>query len=410
MSHWHLRQGVLDAVAEHPATFSEILDASDGAYPIDVLECVSTLVNEGMIETVGDYYVARLPPLPSPMPSESITQHEAELPPPHPLDYDWRFAEETQSLLVATILRTPPARHALLLGAPSMLQRLARTRHLIATARLLDANSALKRSFDGHLPSGFEFVRCNLLTDPFLQPPEPVSVVVADPPWYFAHYAAFLAQAAFAAQRGATILLSLLPLNTRPDAPAERAAIINLASSLGLQLRELRRSALRYVSPKFEQAALNARGLAVREDWRCGDLAVFTVAGPPDRNRLEAARSEAITQDPLVSVDLGWHEFEIGGLKLKLRGPFDDDSYPRLVSVEEGDILPTVSRRYRGRHQIDLWLWDNRVFAVKGKQAFAAALARLSGLAASLDGGVAPEKIRAAEDLVQGLIFAAAVK
>ncbi len=405
MSQWHLKQGVLDAVAERPATFNEIVDASDGAYPLDVQECVSALVKEGALEAIGNYYQATRPPsLPSSTSTEGEALGEVQLPPPHPLDYDWRFAQATRDILVSTILHTPPTRRALLLGTPSLLQPLAQARPSITSALLLDSNSSLARAFDGRLPYRFEFIQHNLLTDPLFLPQELVSAVVVDPPWYFAHYAAFLAQAVFAARAGATILLSLLPLNTRPDAPTERAMILELAFSLGLNLRELRRSALGYVSPPFERAALSAQGLSVREDWRRGDLAVFSMAETVDRSRLEAIRAKAIAKDPLLGADLGWHEFEIAGRKIKIRGPFDDEAHPRLVSVEEGDIMPTVSRRYRSRGQIDLWLWDNRVFAVQGKRVLFSTLARLSGSPISFSGSTDPEKLKAAESLVLSLL------
>jgi hypothetical protein len=397
-----LKQVVLDAVAEHPATFGEILDASGGAYPLDVHECVSALVEEGVLTTVGNRYAARLPTR-STIPTERSEICDAELPPPHPLDYDWRFAETSRDLLLATVLQTLPTRHVLLLGVPSLLQPLARAQPSITSAVLLDSNSSLKRAFGGCLPPGFEFVQCNLLTTAFWRPEEPVSTVVVDPPWYPAHYAAFLAQAAIASRPGATILLSLLPLNVRPEAPEERAAILELAFSLGLQLLELRRNALKYVSPPFEIASLNSQGLTVREDWRLGDLAVFKVAGAPKRDQLEVIRANAVARDPEVSIDLGWQEFEIEGRKFKIRGPFDD-GFPRLISLEKGDVLPTVSRRYPGRRRVDLWLWDNRVFAVEGKQAMVSALNRLSGSAELLIQTVNSVKAQAAEKLVMGLL------
>jgi hypothetical protein len=75
-----------------------------------------------------------------------------------------------------------------------------------------------------------------------------------------------------------------------------------------------------------------------------------------------------------------WEEILLGLHKIKIKGPFDDYSEePALLSVEEHDMLSTVSRRYIKRERIDLWLWDNQVFAVRGRAAFLAALLTLVG-------------------------------
>ena len=75
-----------------------------------------------------------------------------------------------------------------------------------------------------------------------------------------------------------------------------------------------------------------------------------------------------------------WIEISIGKYKIKIRGCFNDfEDLPELVSIEENNILPTVSRRYNGRQFIDIWFWDNRVYKVKGKASMLAALYNLSG-------------------------------
>lgn len=199
-----------------------------------------------------------------------------------------------------------------------------------------------------------------------------MDVVLCDPPWYVEHYAAFLAQAAWVTQIGGRILVSLLPPNTRPGAITDRGEIFNIAHRLGLHILSMESGSIRYETPTFEHASLHSASIDIQKNWRVGDLVTFGKIDHPSRETIKEVLSSATSM--MVSTQK-WTEVLLGRYKVKLRGPFDDYvDEPELLSIEENDTLPTVSRRYKGRESIDLWLWNNRVFAVRGKAAFLAAL------------------------------------
>jgi hypothetical protein len=171
------------------------------------------------------------------------------------------------------------------------------------------------------------------------------------------------------------VFVSLLPISTRPGAVNDRWHIIRTAHDLGLELQGAEPGLLRYRTPMFEATSLQAAGLTISSDWRSGDL--ITLRKVRDAHPDEVTQIMQTAKSPEAPDE--WFEVLLGRRKVKLRGPFDDMSEPpALISIEPSDVLPTVSRRYERRSLVDLWLWDNRVFGVRGKTAFRAALRALA--------------------------------
>jgi len=152
---------------------------------------------------------------------------------------------------------------------------------------------------------------------------------------------------------------------------------MEIAHTLGLHILSIESGSIHYEIPAFEQASLSSNSIEVKKNWRMGDLVTF---GKVDQPSLEVV-SETLSYAISMAADTHeWAELLLDRYKVILRGPFHDYSEePELLSIEEHDTLPTVSRRYKGRESIDLWLWNNRVFAVRGKAAFLAALYVLDG-------------------------------
>ncbi|MGI0015007.1 MAG: ASCH domain-containing protein, partial [Nitrososphaera sp.] len=188
-----------------------------------------------------------------------------------------------------------------------------------------------------------------------------------------------LAQAAQVTKAGALVAISLFPVNTRPNAIIERWKVLEIAQMLGLHIQSIEAGGLGYETPLFELASLRSSGVEIDGNWRKGDLVLLRKVYHPQQEVI----SEIFASTPANITEMEkWAEFVLDLYKVKLRGPFDDYSeVPELISIEKDDILPTVSRRYSRRELIDLWLWDNRVFAVKGKASFWAALHTLTGKA-----------------------------
>ena len=391
----HLIVSVLDREA---ISLKEIVRKCGGLYPTELRSFLEKLVTTGKIGTTSSGYKladsARSIDLShldvDSADHNSNTVPTVILPQPHPHDYDWRFDKLTSSKLSELVVKeTPKGGAALLLGAPSVFAILVRHPPIVPNLILLDWSNELVNYLKAYnLPSRFSVIQHNLLEGSAWETNQSVNTVVCDPPWYPEYYKAFLAQAAYSATLGASIILSLMPINTRPQAATDRWQIFETAQRLGLHLSSIELNAIQYDTPAFEEASLHCSEINLERGWRRSDLAIFRKVAPTDKALAHTLLSEVVGSNPETRE---WVELLLGRNKIKLRGPFDDyEVTPDLISIEEKDTLPTVSRRYEGRKAVDLWLWDNRVFQVKGKAAFLTALSRLTGKLATVDSRILP--------------------
>lgn len=372
---------VLSAISNGACTIEEILHVSGGVYPTELKELLEVLLlNKQIRLSINGYEIVKtningnnklngVDVVPSPA---------IKLPEPHPQDYDWRFHNSTIEVLTDMLLDKfyYPGVSVMLLGSPSILAKLTGLANPPYTVLLDYSEKMIDHLKENCQSKLIELVTHDVLCGHLWKPEQPVDVVVCDPPWYPEYYLAFLLQAAYATKIGATIIISFMPINTRPDAINDRWKILCDAQALGLHLEKIEPNVMVYETPTFEKMSLSVSNVPINSNWRKGDLVVFRkVDNPPPSTINEFL--ESISR--LKTDNSQWLEFLLGLFKIKLRGPFNDPEIePSLVSIEEQDVLPTVSRRYLGREKVDLWLWDNRVFAVKGKVAFAVALWELT--------------------------------
>lgn len=377
---------VLVAIAKGAHTLEEITRACSGLYPLELQGVLDELIAvKRVCQRVDGFYLAPEEEQEMVHPLALTRFHGAydvDLPEPHPHDYDWRFDGPTVRKIAGKVRQENVLQGSVLaLGAPSVFIELLYSQNT-PPLTLIDGSGALidyLRQY--HFPEGFDLVRHDVLSEHFWSGKRPVDVVVMDPPWYTEYYAAFFAQASYVTRLGARLLVSLLPANAKPAALDERWMILATAQKLGWHLRSLDDGGVGYQTPSFEQASLHQTHVEMSENWRVGDLALFEKVFHPSVESLQAVVTAARSQ---TGDQHEWAETFIGRYKIKLRGPFQDyHDKPELLSIEPGDILPTVSRRYKGRESIDLWLWNNQVFAVRGKAAFLAALSVLSNQALS---------------------------
>jgi len=284
---------------------------------------------------------------------------------PHPLDFDWRFTRNTIEELSRTILAIARPERIALLGTPSLVSSLE-IETPASTLCLIERNPLWIHHLSGGHPN-LEVIEADLS---FLQVPSRLlgwaDVVVADPPWYPAAQLAYMWAAAQLLRPGGFVLASIPPIGTRPGVAAERDAFNAHAESWGFSNPSVRPAALRYRTPPFELNALRAADiLADLAEWRCGDLAVS--------RRTHAATLHFPKIEKLV--EEAWVEVCINGVRIKIkqqpREPVhSDSSSPKLLSLVDGDVLPSVSARHPVRADVDVWTSGNRVFKCKESEAF----------------------------------------
>jgi hypothetical protein len=272
---------------------------------------------------------------------------------PHPLDYEWRFDNSTRRVLSDELSRlVGPTGHVIALGCPTVAYELLRS-HPRLKVTLIDANPGLPLLSDS---SRYRQLSTNLLEET-LDEIEIADAVVADPPFYPRYVDAFLSGASRVARPGSFVLMALPAGRTRPSAEADVVNALATAHSLSLELHETRFSGVRYLRPRFERLVHEAQGLlGVPDDWRVGDLYVFTrLAGEPASWRPTA-----------TCIDVGWVEVVIGGSRIRVQLDQSDEGHDTALSlfgeVVAGDVLDTVSSRDPRRTLANVWTDGNVVW------------------------------------------------
>ena len=287
------------------------------------------------------------------------------LPLPHPLAFDWRFTTTTANrLLERSSESTSPGETIALLGTPSlyMLSYQMETRR---RCYLVDQNQSLAISVPASTTRG-EF-HCD---DVFRSHPSlpPAQLVIADPPWYEYEVIAFLESSAQICANLGMVYVSFPPVGVRPGIKQERARVVAAAQKAGLRLVGHEPLVLSYATPFFEYNALLADGFTkVCPNWRRGDLLLFQSQGTTRTN----------IGNPAVNGD-SWADIDIFGIRVWIREEsFDGFEDPRLTSIVEGDILPTVSMRDSRRESANVWTTGNRIYHCKGPEVLSTILQAL---------------------------------
>ena len=327
--------------------FDDLLSRLPSVYPTSVPPALSALFTRGRLDVET---LARLKPSSATKLRSSPTEYSV-LPPPHPLDFEWRFSFQTARLLLDRAVELcRPGEEILLFGTPGVaLQSLSRPQ-IRPTTFFGEENSVTRRLIllnrEIDCPISIQF--CSSIT----KPRGGASVVILDSPWYLDHIRPMLATAAAVCNLGGNILISLPPDGTRPSAAEDRVRVLMFADRLGLRAVETHALALTYEMPFFEKNALAACGLQVRDFWRRGDLVVFRKVVDKNSPIIAGAGRKG-----------SWREIEIGRMRLLIRHDAASNKGQVLQRLVGGDILPTVSRRDRRRTQVQVWTSGNRVFA-----------------------------------------------
>lgn len=344
---------IAEALKDGPIpSFSHLVRALPGVYPNDLSRELDRMGLAQILDTKRSDVV------------DHSTRQRQTLPVPHPLDYDWRFTEESCEFLLTELLKTAGATgEAIFLGAPTLF-RAAQDTNLASRCLLLDRCPQTVAALAGIRPRIFttDVLRDDL---PELQ----AQVVMADPPWYEEFARAFLWASSELLCLGGVVFLSTPPLGTRPGIDHEWQRSIDFAQEIGLELQTVQQS-LRYQSPPFEINALRAAGHSEIDcRWRPGLLARFT--------KIRDARIPR----PKVSDDYAtWIERSAFGVRIRLRQKSDATlKSPTLLGLLTGDILDSVSRRDSRRRDADVWTSGNRIFACEDTCTLASVIEAIAG-------------------------------
>lgn len=340
------------AIRDGATSFAALLHRLPGVYPTEVLASLDRLADSASVDAAVAMSIHRR----AATNGVAAVEGRSLLPLPHPLDYEWRFTPDAARLLLNRAADlTPFGGDLLLFGTPGLAVEALTLPIGRRLAFLAEDNSVTDRVFALNQATG------SPLSIAFCSgglPRESADAVFLDPPWYLDFVRPMLAAAAHACRPGGVVLISLPPDGARPSAESDRQATIAFARRLGLAAMEHSPLAIAYETPFFERNALAAVGIYPPPHWRRGDLVVFR-------------KTRASTRPPPASSGRlrDWTEVAIGRMRLFIRGSGEahsDDA--RLISLVEGDILPTVSRRDPRRRQANVWTSGNRIFRTDNPQ------------------------------------------
>jgi hypothetical protein len=207
-------QSVIDVLvaqtAGHCATFGELLGRLPGVYPADAASALARLAAGRLVDPAA---AARLTPAVLSPAANGEGDEDGILPPPHPLDFDWRFDLPTaRRLRFRCVQLSRPGDTIALLGTPTLIRAAgpgAQRRRWV----LLEASPATTAALKPIAPD--DVLRCDLTRDEL--PRLDARVLVADPPWYPAYARAFLWAAAQLSSPGPS---SCSPSRRPPPGPA----------------------------------------------------------------------------------------------------------------------------------------------------------------------------------------------
>ena len=322
-------------------TLEDVVHQCVGLYLADIVSALEHLSECGEA-------VPSLEPAPSE--GRGVEMQDWPLALPHPLDFDWRFANVTTLALFDRVCEsTLPSDTIVACAVPSIYahalndprERIVHLHDVNASRHGLAANPS------GTTPESLDFAKD-------VPPDLGAAYVIADPPWYPQHAHLCLWWVSKIVRPGATIAFALAPRNTRPSVTRERRDLWGLARSYGLDLVNIEVGVLNYQTPPFESEALSAQGVPVLDSWRRGDLALLKAS--------EVGHGEP---RPVVEGS-AWASCRIGSVDIRFRMDATvSHGDPRLVRIVDGDILDSVSSRDPRRGEAAVWTSLNKVFACR---------------------------------------------
>lgn len=336
----------LQIINSGQSDFNEILKALPGVYPTTLLDCIKKLISEKQIE---EKFLEKL--FHEKQLDDAILYSKPTFRIPHPLDYHWKFSQETCDKLLNKAYELTHSGNVIgLIGAPSLLEKPSdffNERQII---------SVDKNPLDNY---SRKFVRCSSYTRDLLTESIPkmcANLIIADPPWYPEYYKSFLWSANEACLTNGHLLLSIPPEGIRPGMKNELQDIFNFAGNVGFSCIGYEKKAITYNMPQFERNALKAAGLKnISIDWRTADLAILT-------------KTKSITiPKPIFEKKEKWSEIILDSIVIRVKEKFFSEfKDPTLISLVDGEIFPSVSRRNSKRDLIDVWTSGNRVYLCEG--------------------------------------------
>lgn len=273
----------------------------------------------------------------------------------HFLDSDWRFSEKGVQVLVQNVKKyIKKGQTIIFLGVPTLFKYFVNEYPQFYNYVFLDRN-ANKHIGSMELSENVIVVDSDVskLKDYNVQ----ADIVIMDPPWYLECYKLFMNIAYLISNPNAIVLSVMPPITTRPTVKDEYEKLEEYLKELGICIIEYKSNVIEYQMPPFERNTLRINGIVnIPDNWRTGDLLIAI-------KKLQIADQRLLIHQ--INNDRMWWEFDCGTVRIKYCIPNElkiTSGFIELRSIYEGDIYPSVSRRFKGNTAINVWTSGNRVY------------------------------------------------
>lgn len=353
----------LEVICAQPRSFEYISSKLNGLDPIQIHQGLKDLQRQKKLKKLSDYWLWDNSHESSEEDEVLIEKSESFirkymgyydfLKTPHPLDFEWRNTLKSLNQLAANVntintLNKP----VLILGMPTLFATIAE-RNLPFSTTLIERNSPIVKGLKKFESEKNQVVKSDIFKVNGSDLKVRYQYVVMDPPWYSEYFQQFAWLASDCLEIGGKLIVSIPPINTRPDIDQERVDWLSFCQKLGFCIESLEPDFLQYAMPFFEFNAFRAAGVGnLLPFWRKGDVLV-----------LRKVKESQLERPQIVEKISGWKEVEYE--KVRIRVNLDvPDAEGELVldDAVKNAILPTVSSRDKRRDKANVWTSGNRIF------------------------------------------------
>lgn len=358
-------------ICTQPRSLDYITHRLNGVDPVSAYALLNDLETRNLVRKNGDLWLVEekarreVADILNPDPQLYLKKYMGDFDvfkKPHPLDFEWRNTKKSVDYLADIVLQSDQIKNDILtLGMPTLFANLCK-RDVAQNVTIVERNKGVINTL-----REISHESCKVIdADIFKVDPEAVgmySTVVMDPPWYTEHFQQFIWLAARSLKLGGRLIISIPPMNTRPNIDKERIDWFDFCQKQGLCLENLFAGKLEYAMPFFEWNANRGAGVSVSPFWRKGDVAIF-----------QKLHTKYVDRPDYTEVSDDWHEVEIDNCRIRVKidthEAIESSDPLQITPLVQGHILPTVSSREPIRKRANIWTSGNRIFETNDPKKF----------------------------------------
>lgn len=329
-----LLQVIAPLLKQKDITLTELAQKAQGATPIDLYKIVG--------ERASNTKNAR-----------KYSGQSFSYPEPNPVDFDWRFTEETSKKIANKISSVSSSIGCF--GTPSIFGQLIKKSDI----KLFDINPFLQDDFPLYKDNIRLIDLDNEILDGYC-----FDTIIMDPPWYLDSYSNWFIQAVNNLKLGGKIFTTIIPPLVRSNAIPEWEKLISQFD--GILNNENLELDVDYETPFFEHETFDSLGLGYVGNWRKTQLISYKLVSKP---RLNISKKQ----------NGNWKRFRFGN-KIVSLNITSDDSKIRVKSpyLDGSYTLKSVSNRDEIRKSVNFITSRNKCLIINGTEKVEIFLQRLS--------------------------------